>query len=127
MTLTKWATITNVPEAPNPTRSENLDTSVAETASKGCHWLVPGPRNEYLQDSRSTIRPGRVGHESLPAALVGVPDFDRPVDLQRRWSPQPPLRVSPPTASGRLQCLSTWPQPVGLLCRPPGKEESWGT
>ena len=38
MTLTKWATITNVPEAPNPTRSENLDTSVAETASKGCHW-----------------------------------------------------------------------------------------
>jgi hypothetical protein len=46
--------------------------------------VVPGPWDEHLQDSRRTIRPGRVRHESLAAALVGVPDCDRPVGLQAR-------------------------------------------
>ena len=46
--------------------------------------VVPGPWDEHLQDGRGTIRPGRVRHEGLGAALVGVPDCDRPVGLQAR-------------------------------------------
>ena len=46
--------------------------------------VVPGPWDEHLQDGRGTIRPGRVRHESLRAALIGVPDCDRPVGLQAR-------------------------------------------
>jgi hypothetical protein len=35
--------------------------------------VVPGPWDEHLQDGRATIRPGRVRHESLRAALIGRP------------------------------------------------------
>ena len=48
--------------------------------------VVPGPWDEHLQDGRGTIRPGRVRHEGLGAALVGVPDCDRPVGLQAETS-----------------------------------------